>query len=588
MGIRKPAAFIAGLAAASRFATKAYEPSLMPRSAIDQGLITGGAMVCGFVAGATTSVALDFLPSTISKPLLKSAGVVVTGSRTAEVLGRSIEASGVMTPQRAGWFDVGIEVLTAEAYARFVTSGGSPFAKLSATAALGGSVISDTHRAIGLRTDSPDPKYLATSIGAGVGSAAALGAIIATIRLTGALTKHLGTSRPARAALGVAGSAAAATGIAVGAKIAATKLIGKIAAGNRATEIAYAKPPEDELVSGGPGSNVPFATLGLQGRRLVASTTTRETIERVMGEQAVATPIRVYIGIESADSDDELIELAIRELDRCGAFDRPRIIAASPAGTGYVNYIATEAAEYMSLGNCATVAVQYGSLPSMLSLGKIEKAARIYAGVLRRIRDEITQRDVSCELLAYGESLGAQAGQAGVMEASQGNDLIVDRALWVGTPVGTALFESLVERGYPVFDSPTDLVEYGSTKELPAYVLLNHHNDPVTKFSPKDGIEIPEWLKHADRGRGTNPHQRWLPGVAFFQGLIDTKNAATVVPGQFNSSGHDYRADLASFIKAAYRFDNVSDEQMARIEGELRASEISRSESIGLGKIHSA
>jgi uncharacterized membrane protein len=158
VAIRRTAAFIAGVAAASRFATKAYEPSLMPRSAIDQGLITGGAIVTGFVAGAAASVALDFVPRPLSKPLLKTAGVVVTGSRTAEMLGRSIETSGVMSAERAGWFDIGVEILTAEAFARFVTGSGSPFAKISAVSARGGAVISDTHHAIGLRADSPDPK----------------------------------------------------------------------------------------------------------------------------------------------------------------------------------------------------------------------------------------------------------------------------------------------------------------------------------------------------------------------------------------------------------------------------------------------
>jgi uncharacterized membrane protein len=588
MAIRKTAAFLAGIAAASRFATKAYEPSLMPRSAIDQGLITGGAIACGFVAGATASVALDFVPRSLSKPLLKTAGVVVTGSRTAEMLGRSVENSGVMTAQRAAWFDIGIELLTAEAYARFVTSKGSPFAKISATTALGGAVISDTHRAIGFRTDSPDVKYLATSAGVGIGAATALGAIVGAVRLSGGVTKHLGSSVAARTAFGLAGSAATAAAMAFGIKTVGTKFIAKIAAGNRATEIAYAKAPEAGLVTGGSGSSIPFATLGLQGRRLVSSTTTPETIERVMGESAYAEPIRVYVGIESADEEDELVELAVAELNRCGAFDRPRIIAASPAGTGYVNYIATEAAEYMSRGDCATVAIQYGSLPSMLSLGKVAKAARIYGALLRRIREEIDTRGVDCELLAYGESLGATAGQAGVLEASNGDDLIVDRALWVGTPVGSELFRRLVAAGVPVFDSPVDLAEYRAANPVPDYVFLSHHNDPVTKFAVTDAYEIPEWLTHEDRGRGTNPHQRWLPGVAFFQGLIDTKNAATVVPGQFNSSGHDYRADLASFIKAAYNFTDVSDAQLARIEGELRASEISRAEAIGLGKIHSA
>ena len=110
----------------------------------------------------------------------------------------------------------------------------------------------------------------------------------------------------------------------------------------------------------------------------------------------------------------------------------------------------------------------------------------------------------------------------------------------------------------------------------------------MTKFTPTDLYRIPDWLRPADRGRGTNPHQRWLPGVSFFQGLIDTKNAATVIPGEFYSTGHDYRADLATFVKVAYGFDAVTDEQMERIEQRLRASEIARSDGIALGKIQTA
>jgi uncharacterized membrane protein len=88
-----------------------------------------------------------------------------------------------------------------------------------------------------------------------------------------------------------------------------------------------------------------------------------------------------------------------------------------------------------------------------------------------------------------------------------------------------------------------------------------------------------------DRGRGVNQYQRWLPGVAFWQGLIDTKNAATVVPGEFKSTGHDYRADLASFIRVAFGFDDVTDQQMEGIEERLRVSEVERAESIAEGRV---
>ena len=41
-----------------------------------------------------------------------------------------------------------------------------------------------------------------------------------------------------------------------------------------------------------------------------------------MGEPAVAEPIRVFVGLESAATKNEWVALALAELKRTGAFDR--------------------------------------------------------------------------------------------------------------------------------------------------------------------------------------------------------------------------------------------------------------------------
>jgi len=140
-----------------------------------------------------------------------------------------------------------------------------------------------------------------------------------------------------------------------------------------------------------------------------------------------------------------------------------------------------------------------------------------------------------------------------------------------------------------VFDQFLDVEAYlAAGNDAPSVLLLNHDNDPVTKFTPTLAYRMPDWLKTTKRGRNMDPHQRWLPGIAFWQALIDTKNAATVVPGEFFSTGHDYRADLAEFIRLAYGFGDVSADQMSAIETRLRSSEISRAERIAEGRIQSA
>jgi uncharacterized membrane protein len=246
--------------------------------------------------------------------------------------------------------------------------------------------------------------------------------------------------------------------------------------------------------------------------------------------------------------------------------------------------------ELMALGDVATVAIQYGSLPSMLSMNKVAVASTLYSELVARLRSEIDQLDREIRLFAYGESLGAQTGQNGIEMIWDGTDLPVDGALWVGTPSGTGLFEQLTTRdSVPVFDRPGQLTDYvDAGEQVPPATFLNHDNDPVASFAPSTFYTMPAWLKESDRGRGVNPYQRWLPGVAFWQGLIDTKNAATVVPGEFNSSGHDYRADLATFIRIAYGFSEVAPHQMVQIEARLRSSEIERAERIELGKLQTA
>ncbi|MFV1991542.1 MAG: alpha/beta-hydrolase family protein, partial [Acidimicrobiales bacterium] len=431
-----------------------------------------------------------------------------------------------------------------------------------------------------------DIKYDATAVGVGIGAKAAVAALAGVVAAGGLVPRVFVKSTVLRALIGVAGSVATAAGIATAAKYAGSTAIAKIEAGNAQTEIAFATKPALNSVSGSQYSLAPYSTLGLQGRRLVSSVTPPEVISEVMDEQPRAEPVRAYVGMETVGSDEGRVELAIQELRRTGGFERSTILAASPAGTGYVNYITVEAAELMTLGDIATVAIQYGGLPSMLSVGRVRQASYLYAALIKRLRYEIDQLDREIRLVAYGESLGALTSQNGVQMASGDGELAVDAALWVGTPLGSALFEELTGvQGLQVYDRYEQYEEDAGAGNRPTVTFLNHDNDPVTKFTLASAYRMPGWLMVADRGRGTNPNQRWLPGIAFWQDLIDTKNAATVVPGEFYSTGHDYRADLAEFVRAAYGFNDVTDAQVARIEQQLRASEVDRSERIDQGRV---
>ena len=69
----------------------------------------------------------------------------------------------------------------------------------------------------------------------------------------------------------------------------------------------------------------------------------------------------------------------MRELERTGAFDRAWLMIASPTGTGYVNYAAVSILEFLTRGDCATVAMQYSARPSPLSLDRVERRPPAHA-----------------------------------------------------------------------------------------------------------------------------------------------------------------------------------------------------------------
>jgi uncharacterized membrane protein len=586
----KYAAPIAGILTGVRMATKSLEPSLMPRSAIDQGLIMAGSFATGFIAGSTSARAFGILPPLGSATALRFAGLAATGARTADLLRDAGHTPAPVQRPGTAWTETGTDVLGGVALAG-VASSDRPALGAVGAIAVTASTATDIRAALDVRDDQPDAKYLTTATGTAIGAVAAVGSLIALVRVSGYLARKATATTGTTGALVYTGGMVAATGLlGISAKIALGRVTGMIANGNNAYEVAYQDAPESVTVTGGDYSLVPFDTLGLQGRRLVSVATSREDIEEVMGDAARKDPVRVFIGVESAETIEEQVELAVQELRRTGGFERSTIIAASPAGTGYVNYIAVEAAELMARGDIATVAIQYGSLPSMMSMNRVPAASELYAALMERLRHEIDQLDREVRLLAYGESLGAKTGQNGIEMIWDGSNLPVDGALWVGTPSGTGLFEQLTSRDdVPVFDRPSQLIDHVDSGEpVPPATFLNHDNDPVASFAPSTFYTMPEWLKQIDRGRGVNPYQRWLPGVAFWQGLIDTKKAATVVPGEFYSTGHDYRADLATFVRVAYGFSDVTPHQMVAIEARLRSSEVERADNIAIGKVQTA
>jgi uncharacterized membrane protein len=329
--------------------------------------------------------------------------------------------------------------------------------------------------------------------------------------------------------------------------------------------------------------------MGREGRRHILTALSRETIEDVMREPAIASPVRVYVGLESARTEMDRVALAIKELQRTGAFDRELLVAVSPTGTGYVNYAAIECCEYFTGGNCATVTLQYSKRPSPMSLDRVWEGRKQFRMLLASIRRELYKRDPDHrpKLVIFGESLGAHTSQdAFLNEGTQGlEDAAVERALWIGSPHLSKWKTQVL--GEPRADVDRSLLadvnDFGEIEAMPAeeraklrYVMITHHNDGVGLFGVDLAIQKPVWLGDSELRPPTVPRwMRWAPIITAIHTAIDMKNAMNVVPGEFVANGHDYRADLARFVREVYGL-KASEDQLERVEAALRRYELLR------------
>jgi uncharacterized membrane protein len=347
--------------------------------------------------------------------------------------------------------------------------------------------------------------------------------------------------------------------------------------------------PATAAVSGGPGSLVPWETLSVQGRRIISTYLRPEWIEDVMGEPALAQPIRIFVGEDSAPDKQGRVDLALRELERTGAYDRSLLMVISPTGTGFTNFVAVEAAEYMTRGDVASVTLQYGKRPSVLSLDLVPEARDLHRMLLEALQVKLNERppEKRPRVVLFGESLGAWASEEAFTD--RGTDgllaLGVDRALWIGTPYGCKWKDQVL--GPPRPDVDRSLVgvfnDFGQVEALDPqaraglrYVMITHDNDGVALFGLSLLVQKPAWLGDPEQRPPTIPStEKYNTPCTFVQTLIDTKNAGFEIPGQFEANAHDYRADLGRFIREVYALD-VTEEQMARIEDAMRRYEKAR------------
>ena len=614
-----------------------FGPGLLPRPGLDQALATGivGATEHGLVItsqSACAALARRLVPDdgtragrarSFAAQAAVNAGLGLTGVAVERLLaprhGEPVRRAALRTAGRrffrvglAGVAVAGVEAADAAVGSRrpglrLLAVGGG----LLAGAAIAGWQIYRYHA-----RQEADPAWLAPAIDPLTGEKSAgddapqqlpLPPVTRSLLMGGAVSVGLhgvalaegalarglaaGMRRAAPGTAPVAGAAghAAALGVTLGGLAAAMEYLDRRAeAGGSAIDAAYTTPPDTATVSGGPASAVAWPSLSREGVRFVNLALSRQEIADVTGTpvEQVRAPVRAFAGLASGPTVDVRVDLVMEDLARLGAFDRSVLCVASPTGSGYVNYVAAETLEYLTRGDCATVALQYSLRPSFLSLDRVAMGREQNRALLHALewRLQGLPDGRRPRLVGFGESLGAHTMQdAFLHEGVAGLHRVrMDRALFLGTPAGSKWARQWrLDPGHT--DPGGEVAEVASYTEwlaLPPderarrrYVLLSHHEDPITRFEPALVVQEPGWLGPPDgRPPGISHLACWYPLITFVLTLVDVKNAMNITPGTFFARGHDYRADLARMVSEAYGLPVTGTELLA-IERALRRRE---------------
>ncbi|MCW2661087.1 MAG: hypothetical protein JWP83_2239 [Mycobacterium sp.] len=316
-------------------------------------------------------------------------------------------------------------------------------------------------------------------------------------------------------------------------------------------------PPRTPLRSGGPGSQVSWDSLGHQGRIFVQGGPRVDELTTFNGAPATA-PIRAYAGLNSADGITATAELAARELQRTGGLQRAVVAVATTTGTGWINEAEASALEYMYNGNTAIVSMQYSFLPSWLSFLVDKENARHAGQALFEAVDRLIRQMPEGQrpkLVVFGESLGSFGGEAPFMSL---NNLLArtDGALFSGPTFNNTIWTDLTAtrdagspEWLPIYDHgknvrfvarASDLARPNSEWGHPRVVYLQHASDPIAWWTPDLLFAKPDWLREK-RGYDVLPETRWIPVVTFLQVSADMAVAVDVPDGH----GHHYVADVA-------------------------------------------
>lgn len=337
--------------------------------------------------------------------------------------------------------------------------------------------------------------------------------------------------------------------------------------------------PIGPLKSGSVKSLINWESIGRQGRRFITSGPLAADLSRFTETAPALQPLRVYVGVNSAETPQQRAALALRELRRVGAFERSLLLLITPTGTGWVDPDAIDTIEYLHRGDIASVAVQYSYLPSPVSLlvegdYGIETAQAVFEEIYTYWSELPVSRRP--QLYLHGLSLGALNSDLAfdfydiINEPFQG-------ALWSGPPYRSDTWRNVTERREPGSPAWLPCFRDGSVVRFAnqytgldapdsawgtfRIAFLQYASDPVTFFEPRSFYREPEWMREP-RGPDVSPDLRWFPIVTWVQLLADM-----VAGSSPDGYGHDYAArDYLDAWLALTEPQGWSEEKLRRLK----------------------
>ena len=537
-----------GLALGLVFWLQSLTPTLIPRPWLTQGLVSGVCLAIGYGIGAVAGRLID------------------------EILSRT--SHGPSPRQRRGaWLVLGVCWLISLVWGAALWLGWQQ----------------DQLELM----DMPSVTFL-DSVWMTVAGAASATALVLVGRLLarGVTAVHRGVQRhvPVRVA---------ATPMTVGLVALTTLLVGGLmfaglnvsansffGAHNERTEAGITQ-PSSAKVSGSPASLVSWDSLGRTGRDFVAEATSPEELARFHGADArPVEPVRVYAGVRSADTLQERADLAVRELERAGGFDRAVLAVWVPTGSGWMIPEAAEALEQLYAGDTAIVGMQYSYLPSLLSVFLDPGlAARAGAVLFNTVAAHWSHLPAASrpKLLLFAKSLGTAGVEApfAVVDATSSlNNLTArtDGALIVGAKYLNPILSQLTDERdsgspvwQPVFDGgrtvrflnrdPAPQHQPSASWTGPRVVYLQHPSDPVPFWGVSALWKPPAWMDKP-RGYDVPAAARWFPIASAVQAVADQIHQLSPPAG----FGHDYATDYVDGWAAVLPPDGWTDNDSQRLE----------------------